>query len=31
MKDTNTEIGDVGGLDTFSMQERGMEKIFWQI
>jgi hypothetical protein len=31
MQGTNIEIGDVGGLDTFSMNESGMEKIFWQI
>jgi hypothetical protein len=31
MKGTNIEIGDVGGLDTFSVKEHGMEKVFWQI
>jgi hypothetical protein len=25
------EIGDAGGLDTSSIKEPGMEKIFWQI
>jgi hypothetical protein len=31
MKGADEEIGDCGGLDTFSMKELGMEKIFWQI
>jgi hypothetical protein len=30
MKDAEKEIGEVGGLDTFSTKERGMQKIFWQ-
>jgi hypothetical protein len=31
MKGTNKEIEDVGGLDSLSMKERRMEKIYWQI
>jgi hypothetical protein len=31
MKGANKEVGDAGGLDTFSIKELGMEKIFWQI
>jgi hypothetical protein len=29
MKGADKEIGGVGGLDTFSMKQRGMEKILW--
>ena len=25
------KIGDISGIHTFLMKERGMEKIFWQI
>jgi hypothetical protein len=28
LKSTNIEIGDVGGLDTFSVKECGVETIF---
>jgi hypothetical protein len=31
MKGADEEIGDSGGLDTFSIRELGMKKIFWQI
>jgi hypothetical protein len=31
MKGTNKEIGEVGGLVTFSLNKCGMDKIFWQI
>jgi hypothetical protein len=31
MKGADEEIGDGRGLDTFSIKEVGMEKIFWQI
>jgi len=31
LKGTDKEIGDTGGIHIFSMKERGMEKIFWQI
>jgi hypothetical protein len=31
MNGANEEIGDGGGLDSFSIKELGMEKIFWQI
>jgi hypothetical protein len=31
MKGAEEEIGDGGGIDTFSIKEIGMETIFWQI
>jgi hypothetical protein len=31
MKGADKEIGDGGGLGTFSKKELGMEKIVWQI
>jgi hypothetical protein len=31
MKGADEEIRDGGGLDTFSVNELGMKKIFWQI
>jgi hypothetical protein len=31
MKGPDKEIEDGGGLDTFSIKELGLEKIFWQI
>jgi hypothetical protein len=31
LKGTGEEIEDIGGIHTFSMKKRGMEKIVWQI
>jgi hypothetical protein len=31
LKGTDEEIGDTGRIHNFSMTERGMEKIFWQV